>query len=129
VDSDAELGGGPNLITLAGGALTVTTGFSTSRSITVGDASGDGNGAIGVALGDTLTLNGTVTRPGLAAAGPGALVLNAAATYAGPARVTRDCRSAVRLGCFRLAASLARRGALESCRTKDRSTSRETNRR
>jgi fibronectin-binding autotransporter adhesin len=86
VGSDAELGSASNTITLAGGTLSVTESFATSRSIIFGDPVGDGT--IAVASGATLTLNGPIMgKTGLVAAGPGTLDINTAMT-AGQTQVT-----------------------------------------
>ena len=83
VAADANLGAAAGGVTLDGGGLTVTSGFSTGRTFAVNAA-----GSLTVANGATLTLTGPLTgSAALTKAGAGNLVLGSAA-YTGALGVT-----------------------------------------
>ncbi|MGZ8139259.1 autotransporter BatB [Bordetella bronchiseptica] len=85
VSRDANLGSGQSAVTLDGGALAVSAGFSSGREIVVGA----GHGALSVAGGHTLQWQGQVGGAGaLTKTGDGTLVLEHDNTHAGGTRVT-----------------------------------------
>ncbi|MFG1393000.1 autotransporter-associated beta strand repeat-containing protein [Xanthobacter agilis] len=77
VAKDGYLGGLASNITLMGGTLRATAGFSSARDVSLA-----GNGTIRVVRGATLDLSGTVSGKGtLVKTGSGTLLLTAANTY------------------------------------------------
>ena len=79
VSSDANLGGGAGDLTFDGGALVVSTGFSSSR-----DALFTGAGRVEVSPRNAFTLSGVLSGPGhLTKSGSGTLVLSGTNTYSG----------------------------------------------
>ncbi|MFQ6686987.1 autotransporter-associated beta strand repeat-containing protein, partial [Bordetella pertussis] len=85
VSRDANLGSGQSAVTLDGGALAVSAGFSSGREIVVGA----GHGALSVTGGHTLQWQGQVGGAGaLTKTGDGTLVLEHDNTHAGGTRIT-----------------------------------------
>lgn len=83
VSQDAALGGGSTL-TIDGGTLEATAGFTSARTITLGG----GGGTIATDAGVTLTLTGDLAGAGgLTKTGAGVLALDGSGAYAGPTTV------------------------------------------
>ncbi|WP_425104884.1 autotransporter-associated beta strand repeat-containing protein [Ancylobacter sp.] len=84
VGGDAALGAASGGLTLTGSTFSVTSGFTTARTVTLGT----GGGTISVAAGQTLTLSGSVEGTGgLVVSGAGTLSLAGAAVQASPVSV------------------------------------------
>ena len=77
VASNNNLGATGMSVTINGGTLQATTGFTTSRQILLGPASGSGGGTIDVAAGQTLTCTGVLANNG---SGTGSLTKTDAGT-------------------------------------------------
>jgi autotransporter-associated beta strand protein len=84
IGADANIGNGS--VTLGGGTLAVTTGFSTSKTMALTTST---TSTIDVASGQSLTANGIVSGSGnLTVTGSGTLILSAANTFTGTTTIS-----------------------------------------
>lgn len=84
IAADDRLGNAANALTLAGGTLAVTSGFSSARTLTLGA----GGGTVEVASGQTLAWNGAIVGGALGKSGAGTLTLAAGNTFTAGTTIT-----------------------------------------